>query len=305
MESTLYKTEPGVIAELAALPEPPVLLYALDGYLDAGFAAGVVISDLLSKGEAKRVATFDIDQLLDYRSRRPPMIWGPDGWTGFGRPELVVDMVRDAEGTPLLVMYGPEPDYRWEAFAAAVLELVEHLDVRLALGMHGVPKMVPHTRPAMVHGPGDNATFGDKSLAPATRLQAPGSAMALVEYQLKEVSRQAGTVTVDVPSYLAAVPYPAGAAALARGLGQASGLVLDTAAMDNAGQKARVQLDKQVAEAEDLAKTVAELERRYDKAYGQPDAQAAQVTGDDIAKELEAFLAEQSPGHDPGEQPGA
>jgi hypothetical protein len=298
MTQSLYQLEPAAVDQLNALPNPPVLLYALDGYVDAGLVAGVIISDLLANGNPKRVATFDLDRLLDYRARRPPMMWGQDGWTDYVRPELVVDMVHDAEGTPLLLLYGPEPDFRWEEFAGSVLEIVEHLDVRLALGMHGLPKMVPHTRPTLVNGPGVAAWEG-QSLGPETRLQASGSAMAMIEYQLKDVSRQAQTLVAEVPSYLTGVPHPGGAAQLARALGEASGLVFDTSRLDQAAERARDQLDKQVAEAEDLSKTVAELERRYDRLHGQ--ALAAPVSGDQLAKELEAFLAAQPSGEAPGD----
>ncbi len=42
------------------------------------------------------MASFDIDALLDYRSRRPEMTFSVNEWTAYDEPYLDLDMVRDA-----------------------------------------------------------------------------------------------------------------------------------------------------------------------------------------------------------------
>src|SRR3954453_1542578 len=64
----LYRLEPDA-PELA----DPVLVMVLDGFVDAGAAARLAAGSLLAAGSAQRVARFDVDQLVDYRSRRPPL----------------------------------------------------------------------------------------------------------------------------------------------------------------------------------------------------------------------------------------
>ncbi|MDR1427813.1 MAG: PAC2 family protein, partial [Bifidobacteriaceae bacterium] len=112
MTSTLYSLDPAVVAE--AQGTAPVLLYAFDGFVDAGIAAGLAINDFATHGEARRLATFSADELVDYRSRRPPMVLGASGWEAVHTQELAIDLVHDAQGTGFLLMYGPEPDLRWE-----------------------------------------------------------------------------------------------------------------------------------------------------------------------------------------------
>ena len=60
----------------------------------------------------------------------------------------------DSEGATFLLLEGAEPDVSWERFIVAVHHLVERLDVRLTIGVHGIPMGVPHTRPTAVtaHG---------------------------------------------------------------------------------------------------------------------------------------------------------
>ncbi|MBO0823740.1 MAG: PAC2 family protein, partial [Actinobacteria bacterium] len=123
-----------------------VMLYYLDGFIDAGAAGRLLTSHLLSSLEHEQVARFDIDSLLDYRSRRPIMTFSKDHWDDYDAPELSVSLLRDTAGTPFLLLAGLEPDREWETFAAAVLQLSAELRVRLSVSFHGIPMGVPHTR---------------------------------------------------------------------------------------------------------------------------------------------------------------
>src|SRR5689334_10841411 len=70
-------SEPGELYELhlerdeIELLNEPVLLVALDGYIDAGSGVRLAVEHLLATQPHTVIATFDIDQLIDYRARRP------------------------------------------------------------------------------------------------------------------------------------------------------------------------------------------------------------------------------------------
>src|SRR5215217_8611044 len=68
--------------------ERPVLLQALDGFVDAGSAVQLAREHIMSTMDTKLVARFDIDQLLDYRSRRPTMRFVEDHWESYEEPVL-------------------------------------------------------------------------------------------------------------------------------------------------------------------------------------------------------------------------
>ncbi|MBO0773170.1 MAG: PAC2 family protein, partial [Actinobacteria bacterium] len=124
-----------------------VLLHYLDGFIDAGGAGRLLTAHLLSSLEHEPVVTFDVDRLIDYRSRRPVMTFEKDHWARYAAPELEIHQVRDREGTPFLLLNGPEPDHEWESFTAAVSELATRLGAGLVIGFYGIPMGVPHTRP--------------------------------------------------------------------------------------------------------------------------------------------------------------
>ena len=65
------------------------MVLVLDGFLDAGNAAARAAQHLVDLSDGPVVATFDVDQLHDYRARRPPMTFARDHYTGYDAPRLV------------------------------------------------------------------------------------------------------------------------------------------------------------------------------------------------------------------------
>ena len=59
-----------------------VLVAALGGFVDAGGTQRLLTAHLLEHHTSRVVASFDVDQLLDYRGRRPTMTFDKDRWTG-------------------------------------------------------------------------------------------------------------------------------------------------------------------------------------------------------------------------------
>jgi hypothetical protein len=276
------------------------MLYAFEGFVDSGIAAGLAIGDLVGRDGTERLVTFNTDELLDFRSRRPPMTFAEGGWGDYSQPVLAVDLVHDAAGSPFLLMYGPEPDLRWSAFTDAVIEVVETFDVRLAVGMHGMPSAAPHTREWKVTGPGNAAELVTQVAGtPTAKLQLPGSVMALTEFKLREVGREAQTFVVHVPHYLAQMPSPIGTARLMSEVGAATGLNFDLSAIEEAAAAQREQIDTQVSDQPELAAAIAKMEEKHDLAVasgasgGELSAQAL-PTGDELAAEFERFLASQN-----------
>src|SRR5688500_17999019 len=87
----LYALQPDALQPDA--PEPdvpgragPVLVQALGGFIDAGAAGRLAREHLLSSLPHRVVARFDVDQLLDYRSRRPAMLFVQDHWEHYEQP---------------------------------------------------------------------------------------------------------------------------------------------------------------------------------------------------------------------------
>src|SRR3712207_358231 len=124
------------------------------GFADAGHVVKQINAELLDSLDAKPVAVFDADQLIDYRSRRPHLTFVEDHLQDYQEPRLALYRLVDGLGKPFLLLAGFEPDLQWERFARAVVGIVEKLDVNLVTWIHSIPMPVPHTRPVgvTVHG---------------------------------------------------------------------------------------------------------------------------------------------------------
>ena len=286
--------------------EAPVLVLALTGFIDAGGGARLAAEHLLTTLTSTVVATFDVDQLLDYRSRRPPMLFVEDHWEHYDEPRLVVRALRDAAGTPFLVLTGPEPDTQWERFARAMQALIERYGVRLTIGLDAIPMAVPHTRPigVTVHATRRELVAGHESWL--QRVQVPGSAAHLLEYRLGQAGRDAMGFAVHVPHYLSQNDHPSAAETLLDCVARAGGLALPTDELRAAAERVRREVDEQVAASEEVLAVVRALEQQYD-AFVRGRAGGALLasdtarlpTAEELGAELERFLAEQAERRDP------
>ena len=278
----------------------PVLIQALDGFVDAGAAKRLAREHLLATHESKVIATFDVDTLLDYRARRPMMTFDIDHWSDYADPSLALHLLRDDDGTPFLLLAGPEPDVQWEAFTEAVRRLVEQLGVRLTVGLNAIAMAVPHTRPLgiIAHGTRPELVAGTERWVGT--VQVPASAGHLLEYRLGQAGHDAAGFAVAVPHYLSEASYPPAAIALLDSLAGLTGLSLTTQQLQESAREVRAEVDKQVNDAEEVTAVVQALEVQYD-AYrtGASRGLLAQMggslpTADELGDELERFLAQQA-----------
>jgi predicted ATP-grasp superfamily ATP-dependent carboligase len=290
---------PAEDAPISGEPEPRVLLHHLGGYIDAGHAGRLAMDHLLTALPSTIVATFDVDQLLDYRSRRPTMTFDRDHWADYDEPLLAIYALRDLAGTPFLLLTGPEPDSQWERFAAAVGELIEHFAVDMTVGLHAIPMAVPHTRPAGVTTHGTRPGLINNNDQWSNTAELPGSASALLELRLGQAGHDAMGLAAHVPHYLAETEYPQAARTLLDHVSLTTGLLLPTDALTEAAEEISADIERKVASSEQASRVVRALERRYDstvRAEGRPSLLADDQplpTADELGAEAEAFLAEQ------------
>ena len=286
-------------------PQTAVLVHALRGAMDAGHAGQLVVAQLLRTHEHERLATFEVDELMDYRSRRPVITFETSRFTEYEEPELALDHLSTPEGG-MLLLHGLEPDLRWNAFTRAVREIVEQLGVETAVGVHGIPMGVPHTRPLSITQHANRDELVDVGPDLFGTVQLPGSAAMLLEYRLGIWGHDAVGFAAHVPHYLAQSDYPAAAAELLRRLSRFTGITFDTTQLDDAAAELMVEVDKQVADSPEVQAVVRALEAQYDafqEAAGRSLLASGDVpTGDELAAQFEAFLAEQDAG---GRNPGA
>lgn len=285
---SLYRidAEPGFTA--------PVMVAALEGWVDAGASGTTAAGQLAESG--RLVATFDADAIYDYRARRPTLDILDGRPITLEWPQLTVTAT-EIEDRELLVLTGPEPDYRWRELADAAIELARRFGVASWASLGAIPAAVPHTRPVPVL-----ATASASGLLPAGirqgpdgLLRVPSAALSVLELSAAEAGIPAVGFFAQVPHYVNAT-YPTASIALLTALGHYLGVELPVGQLATRALERRNLLDAATASDEQTKAYVERLEGLADE--------SRLPAGDELIADIERFLREGSGDDDSGEGGG-
>ena len=276
------------------------MVHALEGFSDAGHAIKLAAQHLKDSLDTELVASFAIDELLDYRSRRPLMTFKSDHFTAYEEPELNLYALHDTGGTPFLLLAGMEPDLRWERFITAVRLLAEQLGVRQLIGLGTIPMAVPHTRPVTITAHANNKELIAEHTPWVGEVQVPASVSNLLEFRMAQHGHEVVGYTVHVPHYLAQTAYPPAAEALLAEVAKTGSLQIPLGGLSEAGAEVYGKINEQVEASAEVAQVVTALERQYDAFVAAQENRSLLdhdedlPSGDELGAEFERFLAQQS-----------
>jgi hypothetical protein len=261
----------------------PTVVAAFDGWVDAGTAATTALGHLAD--ESAVVATFDADRLFDYRARRPPLEIVDGRLTELTWHELVLR--RTSLGKrDVLVLVGPEPDYRWRAFTTAIVELCRGLGVAEWISLGAIPAAVPHTRPVPILGTEASPGLlrGDVMAGPAGTLRVPSALVSALELEVSAAGIPALGYFAQVPHYVSG-PYATAALELLGALGNHFGTKIPALELEEEARELRSRLDTATSLDETTRTYVERLEAMYDE--------QRLPSGDDLISDIERFLRDQ------------
>lgn len=268
-----------------------ILVHAFTGFLDAGLAVGHAVRAALS-GSHRLIAQYDLDEVLDYRARRPPLTFVDDHFAAVEWPSIAVHEVTDANGRVFCLLSGPEPDYRWQAFITATMGMIEQMGVDLTVGLSAVPWPTPHTRPlgVTIHGTDPRLLPTADSLLGT--ITVPGHLGGLLELRLGEAGRDAIGIAAHVPHYLTQVDYPRAAVTMLDALRESTGIAVSVDDLQPAALRAEAEVAVQVEQSQEFAAVLDALEQQYDQVMAvRSESEQDLPSADEIAAQVEQFLA--------------
>ncbi|HMM83427.1 MAG TPA: PAC2 family protein [Terrimesophilobacter sp.] len=303
----LYTLSPDAADVPAGLP----LVAGLTGFADAGASVSLFTSTLNDTLDTKVVATFHNDALLDYRARRPTIYFEQDHLTNYQPASLALKLATDEIGQKFLLLTGYEPDFQWDRFTAAVIGLIEKFQIKSTTWVHAIPMPVPHTRPIGVTVSGNRTELIETFSVWKPHTQVLANALHVVEYRLQERDHPVAGFVLLIPHYLSDTEFPDAAFKALESVSSATGLIFATTKLRDDGRDFVDKINQQVESNPELARLVGTLEERHD-AYmaGNPlrspliDEDGELPTADEIAAELEIFLALRHNGDDDQQGPG-
>lgn len=277
------------------------LIVALTGYADAGLAVESSAGHLLAALDNRLVASFNADELIDYRSRRPQVTIQHQRVTDMDELSLDMRVMRDVAGHSFLLLSGPEPDMRWNQFTEAVAGLVDKYDVERTICLYSAPMTVPHTRPLVVSAHGNSPALTENLVQFSGTMSLPGSASLALEDVLTQRGSKVAGFTAHVPHYIAASGYPEATLRLLQTVSDKAGLDLPLRSLEADQRRVAEQLAEQLADSPEIQQVVEGLESQYDveaERYRNAHSTVALPgeedlpSGEEIGEEFERFLAE-------------
>ncbi|HWD24062.1 MAG TPA: PAC2 family protein, partial [Acidimicrobiales bacterium] len=201
----------------------------------------------------------------------------------------------DLAGSGVMFLTGPEPDYRWRPFAQEVTDIAVELGVRLVVGLGAFPAATPHTRPIRLSSTSSDPSLSHQIGYRPGSIEVPARIVDVIGTTCAEVGIPSIGLLARVPHYVGAMPFPAASVALLDGLAKIADLTIDTDSLARTAASGLAQVDELIAQSEEHAEMVRQLEEQYGDNDGIPIVSEVDIpSGDEIAAELERYLRGES-----------
>lgn len=260
-------SSPAHINWLTNLPKlrSPVLITAFEGWNDAGDAASIAARHFADRWKGTALAEIDAEHFYDFTTSRPLVRLDQERRRSLTWPTNLFRscVVRDGE-QDVVVLLGLEPQLRWRTFCNQVIETARMLEVSQVITLGALLADVPHSRPVEVYGASDDEKIRARlDLAPSS-YEGPTGIVGVLATQCREAGLPTASLWSAVPSYVPGAPSPKAGLALVQRVSE----LLDTSVfatdLEIAAATYEHQVNELVAEDEETASYVADLEEAWD-----------------------------------------
>jgi predicted ATP-grasp superfamily ATP-dependent carboligase len=270
----------------------PLLVVAFEGWNDAGDASSLALGYLARAWGAQRFATIDCEDFFDFTVTRPNVRLTPTGERRIDWPDIeLLGAKVPGSAHDLVLVRGVEPQLRWRTFAQAVVEVAGSLGAELAVILGSLLADVPHTRPVRVTGTTDDRDLADRLGLTSSSYEGPTGIVGVLHDTLKRNGIPSASFWAAVPHYVHQLPSPKAALALVERSASVLGAPVDPTEMRLAAQDYEREVDERIADDEEAAAYVAQLEDAEDTDWDEAPA-VSLPTGDieELTDEVERFL---------------
>jgi predicted ATP-grasp superfamily ATP-dependent carboligase len=273
----------------------PLLVVAFEGWNDAGDASSLALGYLAKAWSAERFATIDSEEFYDFTVTRPQVRVTEDGGRRIEWPDIELLGARvPGSRHDLVLLRGVEPQLRWRTFSATVVEVASRVKAELAVILGALLADVPHTRPVRVSGSTDDRDLAERLGLAASSYEGPTGIVGVLHEALRRGGIPTASFWAAVPHYVHQLPSPKAALALVERSSAVLGAPVDSMELRAAALDYERQVNERIADDEDAAAYVAQLEETSDTDW--PDAELADGLGlgsiDELAAQVERFLRE-------------
>jgi PAC2 family protein len=262
----------------------PLLVAALTGWVDAGFAGAGTMEALGAQLDgAEQFATFDLTDLLDLQQTRPTARFVEGGLRVIDWPRIAI--VAGRAGRDIVLVHGPEPSIMWPTVAAELVDVAQRLGVTEAATIGGMPALLSHRRSVPVL-----ATATSRALAQEVGALRPDYAgftgmQTVLQYALGVADIPCTGLWAQVPQYVSGSPSPVAVRAVLARLAELFRVDVDLRVLDSRCDAYTAKVEEGLAQRPDVGDLVNRLER---------ENEGDVPSGDELVSEIERFLRDET-----------
>ncbi|MHA6804822.1 PAC2 family protein [Salinifilum ghardaiensis] len=291
---------PSTDQQRAELPEltDPIVVCAFEGWNDAGDAASSAIEHLQLIWDATSLSEIDPDPYYDFQVSRPTVKLVDGVTREITWPTTRLTVCRPPSGErDVVLVHGIEPNMRWRAFSAELVDLMERVGARTVVTLGALLADAPHTRPVPVTGAAYDAESASRFGLERSRYEGPTGILGIFQDACVQVGIPAVSFWAAVPHYVSQPPSPKATLALLHRVEEALDVEVPLGNLPDQAEEWEQTVSEMAEEDEDVRNYVRALEER-----GDAEVKLTETSGDAIAAEFERYLRRRGPGG-PGKGP--
>ncbi|GAC83219.1 PAC2 family protein [Gordonia paraffinivorans] len=268
----------------------PILLAAFEGWNDAGDAASSAVEHLALEWDARPLVDIDSDEYYDFQVNRPTikLIDGVTRRIEWPTTSISWCSPRGADRDIVLVR-GIEPNMRWRAFCAEIVELAHRLEVEMTVMLGALLADTPHTRPVPVTGSAYSSETAERYNLAESRYEGPTGITGVLQDLFVQAGMPAVSFWAAVPHYVSTPPNPKATVALLTRVEEVLDIEVPLGTLPEQAEEWERAVTEMTEDDEEIAEYVRGLEERGD-AELDPDEVMAKIDGDALAAEFERYL---------------
>ncbi len=274
----------------------PIMIVAFEGWNDAGDAASRAVEHLQLNWDATPLTELSPDEYYDFQVSRPTVRMVDGVTRRVDWPTTRLSVCRpEGFSRDVVLVQGPEPNMRWRAFCAELLEHIQQLDVATVVTLGALLADTAHTRPVPVTGTAYDKDTASQFGLELNNYQGPTGIVGVLQDYCVQAGVPAVSIWAAVPHYVSHPPSPKATLALLHKLEDVLDVEIPLGALPEQADEWQRTVTEMAEEDEEITEYVRGLEERGD---AETEFTLDDVSGDKIAAEFERYLRRRRPGQD-------
>ena len=278
------------------------MIIAFSGWNDAAEAATGAASHILGAWTGSEhavcdeigvvpelIADVDPEDFYDFQVNRPlveidgsqirSLTWPGTQVFGLSTPTYDFDFV---------IVRGVEPSMRWKTFTHELLDLADDLEVSVVITLGSMLADAPHSRPITVTGSGSHPETAKRLGVEVSKYEGPTGILGIIGDGCMKRGIDCVSLWAGLPHYASNSPSPKATLALINAVEDFLEISIALADLNHQAQEWENEVSEMAEEDSEVSEYVKALEESKDA------AEFKDVSGDEIARELERFLRRQN-----------